>query len=135
MSFDDVNNEIATGNGDWVKLTKREQGTLEGKVVNVQVRNKQFQGKDVISSNTGQPRKEWQFTLDVNGEIKKFAAVESAQFAIRGALNGQKIEPNGVLKIAVTEDSVQGQKSAEYKAAYTPPVAAPAPVEDTDVPF
>lgn len=142
MGFDDLNREVKSSSGEFVKLTKREHGTLEGRVVNVTVRNKQFQGKDVVSSKTGEPRKEWLFTLDVDGETKKFAAVESAQFAIRNALDGREMQPNSVLKIAVTEDSIPGKKSAEYKARYTPPAPgsfklddAPAPVEDDEPDF
>jgi hypothetical protein len=133
MSFEDINREIASGGGTYVKLTKKSHGILEGRVINVTIRDKQFNGK-VIPNKNGEPRKEWVFTLDVDGEVKKWAAVESAQFAIRGALQALgkdvKLEPNGILKVAVMEDSIQGEKSAEYKVKYTPPTPA-----DTDDPF
>lgn len=124
MSFDDVNREIASSGGGWFKLTKKAHGVLKGKIVNVKVRDKEYQGKPVKSAKSGEVRKEWIFTLtDPEGNTVNWAAVESAQFAIRGALNGRKLEPGGFLQIAVVEDSVQGTKSAEYKAKYDGPVA------------
>jgi hypothetical protein len=136
MSFADVNRRIKASGGNYVKLSKKSDGSLQGKILDVVERNKQYQGKVVTSSKTGEPRVEWVFTLDVNGETKKWAANESAQFAIRGALDGRELKEGGLLQVVVTEDSVQGQKSAEYKVKYTDPVGAdPFPTDTDDSPF
>jgi hypothetical protein len=124
MSFEDINREIANSGGSYVKLTKKEHGVLSGKILDVKVRDKVFKGK-VVPNKNGEPRKEWLFTLETADGIKKWAAVESAQFAIRGALDGRKIEAGGLLQVKVVEDSIQGEKSAEYKALYTSPVDDP----------
>jgi hypothetical protein len=131
MSFEDFNREAASAGGNWHKLTKREHGVLKGKIVNVEKRAKQFGGKPVLNSKTQEPRYEWIFTLeDTEGKVIKFAAVETAQYAIRGALGDRKLEPGGFLQIAVVEDAVAGSKSAEYKAKYESPVKTEDPWAD-----
>lgn len=133
MSFEDINNHIRSTGGDFVKLTKKEHGGIKGKVLDVKIRDKEYQGK-VIPNKKGEPRKEWLFSLETEDGVKKWSAGESAQWAIRGALNGRKIQQNGLLQVTVTEDSVQGQKQAEYKVIYSDPVIE-FPVEEDEPPY
>lgn len=138
MSFEDINNDIKASGGDYVKLTKKEHGKLQGKILDVKKRAKQFGGKAVLNAK-GEQRYEWMFSLEVpvgdgTFETKKWAASESAQWAIKGALNGRMLKPGGLLQVQVTEDSVQGQKQAEYKVIYTDPVQD-SPFESDEPPF
>lgn len=133
MSFEDINNQIKASGGDWVKLTKVSHEPVQGKILDVKSREKEFGGKKIPNKN-GDPRIEWVFTLEVNGQTVKWAAGESAQWAIKGALGDRLLKPGGTIKIAVTEDSVQGQKQAEYKVVYTDPVQE-SPFESDEPPF
>jgi hypothetical protein len=138
MSFDAVNEVIRQAGGDWVKLSKTTDPILVATLIDVKVQDKVFKGKKVLNAKTGEVRQEWLFTLDVEGAVKKWAAGETAQYAIRGALNDDlKLEKGGRLRVEVTEDSVQGEKQATYAVEYIPPkfVSLPDNTKDEDLPF
>jgi hypothetical protein len=129
--FDAINEEIRNGSGGYLKLNTAGQ-IVTGVVLDVVVREKVFKGNKVLNSKTGEVRKEWVFTLDIEGEPKKWAAGEVAQYAIRQALNGVKIEKGGKLRIEVTKSSVQGESQAELNVEYIPPQFQSLPnTEDT----
>lgn len=130
MSFEDINNEIRSRGGGWTNL-KAKGDKVTGKVVEVESRNQSFNGvvRLVTAENSprkGQPRKEWVFTLEQqDGSVTKWAAQESAQWAIMGALNGRGIKPGGHLQVTLVEK--EDRKQGEFKAIYTDPT--------TDSPF
>lgn len=145
MSFDQINEEVKKSGGQFVKLTRKEHGVLEFEIVDAEVRTKTFEGAEVLSKK-GKPRKEWLFVFNVKPEtpdddgVRKFAANESAQFAIRDAVKaaGGKIEKGGTIKIAVKTDPENSRSQAEYQAKYTPPTKVADPFEDDsddEVPF
>lgn len=148
--LDEINQQIATAGGKWVNLRRKTDGILEGTIVNVDQRQKTFEGAVVLSRKTGQPRIEWVFTLqtdlsDGGGDddgLRKFGAVESAQRAITAAVNDtpmRKLAIGGKLKIAVTEDPASDRDQAQYKARYEPPAVETAraadPFDSDDSPF
>lgn len=125
MSFAEINDAIKASGGEYVNLKTKGQ-KVQGKVLAVEVRDKVFKGNVVLvanGANKGKPRKEWLFTLETADGNKKWAAPENGQFAIRGALDGRKIEKGGLLQVEIVESSEQGSKQAEYKVIYTEPVA------------
>lgn len=122
--LDELNNEISKSGGTYVKLNRKEHGVLEGVILDAEVRDKTFEGQVIVSRKSGQPRKEWLFTLDTGAEQPvKFAANEGAQFAIRQAVKdaGGKLEKGGTLKVAVKQDPATSTQQAEYQAKYTAP--------------
>lgn len=144
MSFEDINNEIRSRGGGWTNL-KSKGDKLAGKIVDVESRNQSFNGvvRYVTSDNSprkGQPRKEWVFTLELpNGDVTKWAAQESAQWAIMGALNGRKLLPGGHLQVEILNK--EDRKQPDFKAVYTDPVGdspfegTPAVEESDEPPF
>lgn len=134
MGFNDVNEAIRTGGGGYTKLNTKGQ-VLEGILLDVSVRDKVYKGKVVPSNSTGLPRKEWLFVLETKDGVTKFAAVESAQIAVKNALKeGQKLEKGGKIRFEVTESSVQGEKSPEFVVEYIEPKFTTV-TDDEDVPF
>lgn len=133
MSFDDVNQAIKNGGGSYAKLSVKGQ-ILEGIVLDVKVQDKVFEGKKVPNATTGEPRKEWLFTLETNEGVKKFSAMEGAQTAVRNALNGVKIEKGGKIRFELTQEFKRGVQYAEYVVEYIAPKFET--VDDNeDVPF
>ena len=61
--LDDLNRVVASSGGGWFKLNRIEHGTLKGIVVDVETREKTFEGSVVLSRKTGKPRQERVFTL------------------------------------------------------------------------
>lgn len=129
--FDDINEAIEKAGGTYVKLNRQEHGTLEGVIIDAEVRGKTFEGSPVLSGKTGKQRQEWLFTLqteyrdDENDDgVRKFAANESAQYAIREAVKaaGGRLETGGTLKIAIKTDPKTTREQAEYQAKYTAPI-------------
>lgn len=130
--LDQLNDEIASFGGEWVKLNRKEHGALEGEIVDVEVREKSFEGQVVLSRKTGQPRKEWVVTLRVpeterdgadDDGIRKVSLNESGQRAFAAAVKAAKakVEAGGTLKIGVKADPATDREQAEYQARYTPP--------------
>ena len=53
--LDDLNRDVASSGGGWFKLNLIEHGTLKGIVVDVETREKTFEGSVVLSRKTGKP--------------------------------------------------------------------------------
>ena len=128
--LNELNEDVARSGGAWVKLNRVEHGTLKGIVVDVEVREKMFEGNVVLSRKTGKPRLERVFTLitdkrdaDIDDDkgIRKFGANEGAYFAILDALKAEKTtaEVGDTLEIKVTTDPATSTSQAEYKARWT----------------
>jgi hypothetical protein len=135
MSFDDVNNDIRNGGGSYLALNQEGQ-SASGVVLDVKKRKMVFNDK-VVENKNGEPRYEWVFTFDIDGETKKWAAKERGQIAVREALRAagvDKLEPNSRLHIKVTKSSVQGKSQAEYEIKYEAPKFGSLP-QDDDTPF
>ena len=128
--LNELNEDVARSGGGWFKLNRVEHGTLKGIVVDIETREKTFEGNVVLSRKTGKPRLERVFTLitdlrdpdidDDNG-IRKFGANEGAYFAILDAVKDAKAtaEVGDTLEIKVTADPATSTSQAEYKARWT----------------
>lgn len=136
MSFDDVNQDIATGGGGYAKLQKK--GTVvEGILVDVKTRPMVFDGAVVLGKKSKQPRKEWVFTVETSDGITQVSAREGVQIATRNALERAgvpKLEKGAKIRFEVIADSVRGEKSAEVVVEYIPPKFAALP-DDDEAPF
>lgn len=135
--FDDVNNDIATGGGGYAKLQTK--GTVvEGILLDVTTRTMVYDGTIVTAKKSGQPRKEWVFTLETPEGNVKVSAREGVQIATRKALENAgatKLERGAKLRFEVTKDSVRGVSSAEVDVTYEKPKFGALPVDDDDAPF
>lgn len=144
MSFDDVNEAIGRKGGNtFIKLNKVSDPILDGRIVDIKVIDKEFGGR-IVPNKNGDPRKEWLFTLDVEGEDhpKKWAAGETAQIAIKALMVSQgsedkpaKLEKGGRLQVRVTKDSVKSASQAEVEVKYQAPKFTAEPVVEEDLPF
>ena len=138
-TLDDLNQAAASLGGEWAKLRTTDDPTIEGKVVAFEVRDKSFEGAPVLNRKTGQPRKEWIFTLDTgNGETTKISLNESAQRAVSSALKeaGSTAKVGDTLKIGVAEDPPSDREQAIYRARWTPaPASLGVPADDSNEPF
>jgi len=128
--LDDLNRDVASSGGTWVKLNRVEHGTLTGIVVDVETRDKTFEGAVVLSRKTGKPRQERVFTLitelrdpDIDDDkgLRKFSANEGAYFAVLDALKTAKAtaEIGDTLAIKVTKDPETSTSQADYAAKWT----------------
>ena len=128
--LDELNQDLAASGGRFVKLNRTEHGTLKGIVVDVETRDKTYEGKVVLSQKTGKPRKSRVFTLitdlrddaiDDDRGVRKFDANESSYFAILDALKDAKAtaEIGDTLEIKVTKDPPTTTSQADYKARWT----------------
>lgn len=125
MSFDAVNEEIRNGGGSFLTLNKTSDPVVKGVVLDVKVRDMVYNDKKVLNKNE-EPRREWLFTLEVDGTVKYWAAKERGQGAVRSAIKEAlgdegKLEKGGVLTIKVTKSSVQGKSQAEFDIKYAAP--------------
>ncbi len=133
-TLDTLNTAAESLGGRWVKLNRREHGTIEGALKDFEIRPKTFESKPVLSSKTGEQRSEWVLTLKVTPEdddddgIRKLSLNESAQRALAKAIKDSKAKAatDGIVKMAVLKDPATDREQAEYQAKYTPP----APVSD-----
>ncbi len=133
--LDDAVNQMS---GTWVQLTKVEHPPIMGTVLDFEVRDATFEGQPSISRKTGRQRKEWVFTLDVGEESPvKVSFMESGQRAIAKAIkdNGKGSKAGDILKIKVTESSVQGKSQAEYVAKWESGTALDIPAQNEADPF
>src|SRR5690606_33717812 len=104
MALDELAEAAASLGGKWVKLQKKADGAIEGKVVAFEKRNRTDpDGNVVYKRGTQTPRIEWLFTLEVDPElregpdddgIRKLAANESMQWAIAAAIKEAGGTPN-----------------------------------------
>lgn len=155
MSLDYINDQISSMGGRFVKPAVKGD-MLRGEIVAAEERTKTYEGEPVRNRKTGEPRKEWVFTLryldakivspeygdkitqvkDSDDGLCIFVANESAQRAIGKASKtaGVKLAVGAVLAVAVTEDPPTATSQAEYQAQ----VEAPALIDVTssdDNPF
>lgn len=138
MGFAELNDRIAANkkaqNSEYITLKKTTDTPLDGKLVDVKVRDKIWKDKPVQSSKTGEIRKEWVFTIETKDGVKKWTANEAGQWAVQGALNeDQKLKEGGRLQVRVVEDPPDTTSQATYKAFYSDPVTE-FPVPDSDEP-
>jgi len=142
MSFDDLNENIRRSSGSYINLRK-EGDEFTGILVDVKVQDMMFKGVPSKNLKTGEQRIEWMFTLEMaDGSIRKWAAREVAQYAIKQTLakGDLKLERGGKIYVKATGDSVQGQSQAPVVVEYIPPaflsvdtsVTGPAPSDDPD---
>jgi hypothetical protein len=122
--FDAVNEAIKTSGGGYVK-TKNKGESVEGIVLDVQVRDKVFEGK-IVPKQDGTPRKEWLFTLETAEGIIKYTANEGAQTAVRNALaqsGAAKIEKGGKIRFTCTQEFKRGTPNQfqEFEVVYSAP--------------
>lgn len=121
--MDDLNTAVAEVGGNWRNLRTKADGALEGKVIAFDKRHKTFEGEVVLNRKTKEPRWEWVFTLEVDGEADpvKYSANESAQRAIADAIrkSGNKAAIGDTLKIGVIEDPEDDRSQARYGAKWT----------------
>jgi hypothetical protein len=140
--FDDLNEELSRQGGSYIKMNKTDCAPLDGRVVDVEVRVKQYEGT-VLEDKNGNPRKEWVFTVDSDNDEQgtvKIALGESGQITVKdfmkklGEKEGRKviIQRGGRVHFHVVKDSVQGKKQAEIAFKYEEPKATT--VDDDDEP-
>lgn len=141
--FDDLYDEMQRSGGSYVKMNKTDCEPLDGIVVDVAVRDKQFEGTALLDKN-GNPRKEWVFTVDADKDkgTVKLALGESGQITVKEFMKelstklkrDVRIVRGGRVHFHVVEDSVQGKKQAKIAFTYAEPKATEAPADD-DIPF
>jgi hypothetical protein len=121
-------NEAAQGfAGEWVKLTHKADGVIEGRVTYFEKRPALFKGKPIMSQKTGAQRYEWVLAVqDDDNRVVKFSLPESGQRTVAAAItdSGQSAKIGDRIKIRVTKDSVQGESQADYEVRWTPSAAA-----------
>jgi predicted thioesterase len=119
----DINTAAEEFTGEWQQLTKKEHPVIEGRVTYFEKRPATYDGQPSLSRKTGVQRTEWVLGVQQDdGRTVKFSLMESGQRAIATAIktNGKTANvPGDRIKIAVTEDSVQGKSQAEYKVKWT----------------
>jgi predicted thioesterase len=134
----DINTAAEEFTGEWQQLTKTDHPTIEGRVTYFEKRPATYDGQPSLSRKTGVQRTEWVLGVQTDsGDNIKFSLMESGQRAIATAIktNGKTANvPGDRIKIAVTEDSVQGKSQAEYKVKWTTDTAplASSEVEDEE---
>ena len=121
--LDELDQAAATLGGNWAKLRTAADPTIEGRVLAFEKRPKTFEGEVVLNRKTKEPRIEWVFTLQVQGEPDpvKLSLNESGQRAVAEALRqaGAKPETGDVLKIGVKSDPESDRDQATYQAKWT----------------
>jgi hypothetical protein len=127
--LDELNRDAAASGGVWVKLNRKEHGVLKGIVLEIETREKTYEGKVVLSSKTGKPRKSRVVTLltdqrsddiDEDSGVRKFDANESAWREIVRAVKEAKAtaESGDTLTIKVEKDPETSTQQADYKAKW-----------------
>ncbi len=135
--LNELNEDVARSGGGWVKLNRVEHGTLKGIVVEVETRDRTYEGEVVLSRKTGKPRKSRVFTLitDMRDDsieddrgLRKFDANEGAYFAILDALKEAKAtaEVGDTLEIKAIKDPPKENQQADYSARWTKGPGVPA---------
>lgn len=135
----DINTAAQALSGEWVKLTRRDHGSVEGRVVSFETRPMTFEGAPVLNRKTGQQRTEWVLAvLTDGGETVKLSLKEAGQRAISEAIKaaGGDAKTGDRLKIAVKDDPANDREQPTYQARWTPdstPLAVP--TTDYEEPF
>lgn len=136
----DINTAAEAMTGEWIKLTRKEHGTIEGRVISFQVRPMTFEGAPVLRRNSGEQRSEWVLAvLTDGGETVKFSLKESGQRTVAEAIkaSGRKARNGDRIKIAVKDDPVDERSQPTYQVRWTPddtPLDIP-DEEDLEEPF
>ncbi len=132
-----INEAAQAMSGNWVKLTSKADGVIEGRVVAFETRPMTFEGDPIKSRKTGQQRTEWVLTVlpDDGGEPVKFSLKESGQRAISEAIKaaGGNANTGDRLKISVKTDKETERSQPVYQARWThdsTPLAVPAAEEE-----
>jgi hypothetical protein len=133
MSLDELNQEIASRGGRWVKL-RNKGDVIEGEILDFVRRDRTDpEGNIVYKRGTTQPRTEWVFTLatdlreeDDDDGVRRVPCNESAQGAVSRAVkeSGAAVVLGGRLKLGVAKDPEGDFSQPEFIARYTPPTAA-----------
>jgi hypothetical protein len=135
----DINTAAEALTGEWVKLNRKEHGTIEGRVVSFEQRPMTFEGAPVLNRKTGAPRTEWVLAVQTDGgDTIKFSLKEAGQRAISEAIraSGALAKNGDRLKIAVTADPATDREQATYQARWTPDASPLAiPTDDSEDPF
>jgi hypothetical protein len=121
--LDELNAAAESITGEWVKLTRKEHGAVEGVVLTFETRPMAFEGAPVLSRKTGQQRTEWVFAVRTDdGETVKFSLRESGQRAVANAIKeaGGGAKAGDRIKIAVKTDPAKDTEQPEYQARWTP---------------
>lgn len=127
--------------GDWVKLNRKEHGTIEGRVISFETRPMTFEGAPVLNRKTGIQRNEWVLAvLQDDGETVKFNLKESGQRAVAEAIKsaGQPAKTGDRIKIGVKDDPENDREQATYQARWTPdttPLEVPGADSGVEEPF
>lgn len=118
----DINTAAAAIGGEWVKLTRKEHGSVEGRVVSFETRPMTFEGAPVLNRKSGQRRTEWVLAIQKDdGETVKLSLKESGQRAVSDAIKAAHVDAkNGDrLKIAVSHDPASDREQPTYQARWT----------------
>ena len=128
MGINDFNALAANSGGTWVSL-RRKGDRIVGELIDTEEREKTYEGKVVLSSKTGKPRREIVVTIKVDDRkddeddgIRKVSANESMQRALIIAAKKTPFVAGGRIAIEVTEDPKTSTDQAEYAAAFKAPV-------------
>jgi hypothetical protein len=118
----DINTAAEALTGEWVKLNRKEHGTIEGRVLSFEQRPMTFEGAPVLNRKTGAPRTEWVLAVQTDGgDTIKFSLKEAGQRAISDAIktSGNLAKNGDRLKIAVIADPMSDREQATYQARWT----------------
>jgi len=134
LTLDQLNQDIATTGGRYMKCFTKEHGNIEGTVVEYEKRDRTDpDGNVVFKKGSTTARKVWTFTIqlddtDPNREgpdddgLRKFDANESMQRAISDAIKeaGAPAKAGDRIKVGVKTEAPDKFSQAEYQAKWTP---------------
>lgn len=138
MSFaDSINNQVEHGGGRFIKLSETGD-VIVGTLIDIEERDKFFEGAPVLSKKSGKQRVEWVITLEVDERdgadddgIRKVAANEGLQIELKNYLRDNNVRfPatwGGRLALAVKKGKPSATSPVEeWSVRYTPPSPADA---------
>ena len=125
--LDTLNDAADAAGAGWIKLHNKDHGTIDGEVLDFEIRDRRTPDGDVVLSRK----------IEGDEEPKRWDANESAQRAIAKALKdcGKKAAKGDRLKVRVTADPADSYSQADYEAVWTPvaaPLGVPAATDDGD---
>jgi hypothetical protein len=142
--FDQLNEELGRQGGSYAKLNKVDCAPVDGRVIDVQVRDKIYDGV-ILTDKNNNPRKEWVFEVDTKDGTVKVSLGESGQITVKDEIRklsekaGEpvQIKPGGTVHFHVLEDSKPGKAQAKIAFKYTPPKAQTIAADegDEELPF
>lgn len=127
--FDDLNKAAATSGGRFIKVNRKEHGVLKGIVLDIERRDRTYEGQVVLNRKTGKPRDSYVITLltelrdpeiDDDDGVRMFDANESAWRAISTAVREAKAtaEVGDTLTLKVENDPPSSNSQADYRAKW-----------------